>query len=46
MPSPSAEVLVLTAVFVLLAVAAGTLAARLFMAASRPHASDRGKKRG
>lgn len=35
MSAPSAELLVLVAVFVLLAVAAGTICARLFMAASR-----------
>ncbi len=44
MQASSAEALLLVAVFVLLAVAAGTLAARLFMAASRPRGSDTGVK--
>jgi hypothetical protein len=41
MSAPSAELLVIVAVLVLLAVAAGTICARLFMAASRDYPSRR-----
>ena len=42
MTSVSAEVLITVAVLILVAVAAGTLTARLFIAASRTHAGGAG----
>ena len=41
MPGVSAELLITVAVLVLVAVATGTLAARLFMAATRTQPHDR-----
>ena len=45
MSSLSAEILLTVAVLILVAVAAGTLAARLFTEASRPHGAVRGSEK-